>query len=483
MIPQPSPPHARAEGPPKTEPDGRWGADLCEPNQHSLQDMAKSARTGPSPSEGSREHTHEERIFEIGELEQGVLRPQPSTRSPEQRLVLRRSQSHPRASRRGVEKQADRHGSLERVSKHTSRNAESGDGQGAALEMMENPGYHRQSLPTSQPVTPSPTLPLHLIPLLPLKSPSSKRQGRSIGPLPNQVDKVADDFSGRGGLTGRTSPSTQKENLRGLRLQNCSAESAGISRTLAYAMDQMNATNFLPLRGAELEKLVMTREAEGDVATRSKTVRFEESTCHPAELAEHLWTDAVLAAATCGQGATIGEKIPEGDAHSFLRNLGAVTPGKAEERQSNKDAILGTDVKARCAAEGGSRTVEPEVGWRAEDAGSEAERAILASQTLKPAQLREYTRLKEREVELRNAEAEIRMLEERLEGREKDLRNRLETVRQSLEVIRQRRASVNRQKEILRQKLDAVTKEVQGSAPEVCHLHHVRHLITAHHVN
>ncbi|KAI9462766.1 hypothetical protein BJY52DRAFT_1210559 [Lactarius psammicola] len=394
--------------------------------------------------------------------------------------------------------------SLERVSKDTQpRSAGSDDvlhGPEAARE-IENPGP-RQSPPSSQPVAPS-ALPLHLIPLLPQKSPSSKRQRRSIGLSSDQTDEVADDFSGRGSpgqpnATGGTNPSPQS--LR-LRLQNFSAESAGISRTLAYAMDQMNATHssdYLPLRRAEPEKLVVTREAEvdreGDVATRPKTVRFEESTCPPAELAERLWTDAIQAVntahaheesdqkteraaqsdeqdegATCGQDATIGGKntasgkgrVPEGDVWSFLRKLGAVTLGKAEEGQS-KDATWEMDAKARRAAtEGISRTVAPQVGWRMEDAGNEAERAALA---LKPAQLQEYTRLKEQEVELRNAEAEIRTFEERLEAREKDLRTRLGTVRKRLEAIRQRRASINHQEEILRQKLEAVTKEAQGSA-------------------
>ncbi len=508
-IPQPSPPHARAEGRPKTVPDGRREADLCEPIQNTgLHDIVRSARTGPS--ESSHEHTLiecEKRIFEIGELEQGVLDLQPSTHSSEQRLILRTSESHPRSS--GVEEEEDGQGvsdrNLEEVSKDTPpRDAGSGDvlhGPEAARE-MENPGPRQSPGPPSSPsVTPS-ALPLHLIPLLPQKSPSSKRQRRSIGLSSNQTDKVADDFSGRGGsglpnVTGGTSPSPQS--LRS-RLQNFSSESAGISRTLAYAMDQMDATHssdYLPPRSAELEKLVMTREAEvdreGDVATtRPKTVRFEESTCQPAELAERLWADALQAAVTartheeseqkmeratqsdeqdegvtCAHDATVGaggkrEISPEEDAGSFLRKLGAVTLGTVEERQS-EDATWEIDAMARCATtEGELRTVDPEVGRRVEDVGSEAELATLA---LKPAQLQEYIRLKEREVELRNAEAETRIFEERLEARENDLMNRLGTVRQRLEAIRQRRASINhQQEEILRKKLEAVTKQAQGSA-------------------
>lgn len=477
-ISQLSPPPS-AEGHPKTEPGG---PDPCEPIQNSLHDIiVKSARTGPE--EGSHETTTltecEKRTFEIGELERGVLYLQ---QNPEKRLTLRMSESHPRSS----------HGTsnedLESVSNDTPRVAGSGDvlhGPEAARE-MENPGP-RQSPISSQPVTPSPSaLPLHLIPLLPQKSPSSRRQRRSIGLSSNQID---DDASGPGGLpnaAGGTSPSPQSLRLRPPS-QNFSAESAGISRTLAYAIDQMDATHspdYLPL-GGEVDR-------EGDAATRPKTVRFEENTYQPAELAERLWSDAVQAAATarmheeseqkmendaqgeqdegatCGQDAAISEKsaaggeremLPEGDMPSFLRKLGAVTLGTAEERQS-KDATSEVDAKAWCpTTEGRSQTVDLDVGWRAEDTGRETERATLAP---KPAQ--EYTRLKEREMELRNAEAEIRTFEERLEAREKDLMSRLGTVRKRLEAIRQRRASINRQEEILRQKMEAVTKEAQSSA-------------------
>ncbi|KAH9174806.1 hypothetical protein EDB89DRAFT_474283 [Lactarius sanguifluus] len=487
-IPQLSPPQS-AEGHPKTEPGG---PDPCEPIQNSLHDdiIVKSARTGPE--EGSHEPTAltecEKRAFEIGELERGVLDLQ---QNPEKRLTLRMSESHPRSSHGASNED------LESVSKDTPRISGSGDvlyGPEAARE-MENPGP-RQSPISSQPVTPSPSaLPLHLIPLLPQKSPSSRRQRRSIGLSSNQTD---DDASGPGGLPNAasgTSPSPQS--LR-LRLQNFSAESTGISRTLAYAIDQMDATHspdYLPLGGAELEKPGAGEvDREGDAATRPKTVRFEENTYQPAELAERIWSDAVQAAltarmhdeseqkterdaqgeqdegATCGKDAAACEKsvasgeremLPEGDMQSFLRQLGAVTLGTAEERQ-NKDATWEVDAKAWCPTmEGGSRTVDLDVGWRAEDIGRETERVTLA---LKPARLQEYTRLKEREVELRNAEAEIRTFEERLEAREKDLMSRLGTVRQRLEAIRQRRASINRQEETLRQKMEAVTKEAQSSA-------------------
>lgn len=467
---EPSP--ARTEGP-SPEPDGRREVGQCESIQNSLHGTIKSSWTGAS--EGSHERAlieSEKRTFEIGELEQGGLDLQPSTRSPERRPILRMSDSHPRSS--GVEEQPeDRHGaSSGNLETDTPRDAGSGDvlhGPETAEE-MEN-----QSPPSSQPVTPS-TLPLHLIPLLPQQSPSSKRQRDAAG---------------------GASPSPQS--LR-LRPQNFSAEpGAGISRTLAYAMDQMNATHssdYPPLRDAELEERVITRDSEvevdreGDAATRPKTVRFEESTRQPVELAERLWTNAVQAIAasartgegseqkteittqsgeqgegpTFEQDATVGVKNTEGgsgerempskeDVRSFLRNLRAVTLGKAEEGQS-KDA---TWAKAWSATEGGSRTVDL-------DAGSGAERTALSGQTLKPARLQEYSRLKEREVELSNAEAECRILEERLEAREEDLRNRLGIVGQRLEAVRQRRASINRQEEILRQKMEAVTKEAQASA-------------------
>ncbi|KAH8984924.1 hypothetical protein EDB92DRAFT_2116912 [Lactarius akahatsu] len=446
-MPQLSPPPS-AEGHPKTVP-GRLGP--YEPIQNSLQDIiVKSARTGPE--EGSHEPTTltecEKKTFEIGEPEQGVLDLQ---QNPEKRLTLRMSESHPRSSHGASNED------LESVSKDTPRIAGSGDvlhGPEAARE-MENPGP-RQSPMCSQPVTPSPSaLPLHLIPLLPQKSPSSRRQRRSIGQSSNQTD---DGASGPGCLpnaAGGTSPSPQS--LR-LRLQNLSAESAGISRTLAYAIDQMDATHppdYLPPGGAELEKPGAGEvDREGGAATRPKTVRFEENTYQPAELAERVWSDAVRAAvtarmheeseqkmesdaqgehdegATCGQDAAVCEKsaaggeremLPEGEMQSFLRKLGTVTLGRKEERQSRDTTWVDLD-------------------------------------------LQEYIRLKEREVELRNAEAEIRTFEERLEAREKDLMSRLGTVRQRLEAIRQRRASINRQEETLRQKMEAVTKEAQSSA-------------------
>ncbi|KAI9444170.1 hypothetical protein H4582DRAFT_2053873 [Lactarius indigo] len=405
------------------------------------------------------------------------------------------SESHPHSS--GIEEQKGHHGAfngdLERGLEDTPRSAGSVDRLHGPEGAPENPGP-RQSPPSSQLVAPSPSaLPLHLIPLLPQKTPSSKRERRSIGLPSTQTD---DDASRPGSLpsaTGGTGPSPQS--LR-LRLQNSSTESAGISRTLAYAMDQMDATHspdYSPPGGAELEKLwAGEADREGDTVTRPKTVRFEGNTHQPVNLAERLWTDAVQAAATvrmheeseqkkeseaqneqdegvtCGKDTTVDKKstaggkremVSEGDVQSFFRKLGAVTLGEAEERQ-NKDATWEMDTKVPCATtEGGSRKVDPGVGWRVEDAGSEAERATLVLK-----QLQEYARLKEREAELRNAEAEIRIFEERLEAREKDLVNRLGTVRQRLEAIRQRRASINRQEETLRQKMEAVTKEAKGSA-------------------
>ena len=508
-IPQPSPPLAHAEGLQTAEPDGRREADLCEPVQNSLHETVKSARTGPS--EGSHEHTCESKIYEIGKLEQGVLdlQLQRSPCSPEQRPILHTSESLSHSS--GVDEEEDRRGisktDLEISSKDTPRDVGSGDvlhEQLQATQETENPGPH-QSLPSSQPVTPS-ALPLHLIPLLPQASPSPKRQRRSIGLSSNQTDNFADDFSGRGGLPDATAGSTPSPHRR--RLPNFSAESAGISRTLAYAMDQMNDT---PLGGAELEELAVTREAEvdceGDGATRPKIVRFEESTRQPVELAERLWAEAVQAAATarmqeesepemgretqsgkrgeentCGRDhATTGGKNTAGeevelpqeelDMSYVYYKSGMITLEQFKEAQKQKqdreswDATLEKDANAWFTAEGGSRTVNSDS--EVEDTGSEAERATLASQiealNLNPAQVQEYTRLKLREVELRHAEAEARILEGRLEVKEKDLRIRLATVKQRLEAVRQRKASIICREEIIRKKLEAIAKEAQGS--------------------
>ena len=405
-ISQPSPSHARAtEGLPKS--DGQEEADP-EPVQDNLHDIV----------EGARQVLIEKKSFEIGELEQEVFH----TSEEDCRDVSI--------------------GNL-RDSKDTPPDECSGDvfhvRPEATLE-IENPGP-RQSPSSSQPITPS-ALPLHLIPLLPQVSPSPKRQRRSLGPSSNQADTVTGDFI-RGGdnATGGTIPSPH---ILRSRLQNSSAEPVGISRTLAYAMDQMNAT---PLRGAELEELVMTGEAkmerEGDEATRPKTVRFEASTSQTADLAERLWTDAVRAAATARMHEESEQKM------------------KRAAQSGSEDATSEMDANAWCTTESGSGSVE-----QASGNGSETKGATLASQTqtVNPAQLQEYTRLREQEVELRRAEAEVRILEERLEAREKDLKIRLATVGQRLSAIRQRKASINCQEEIIRQKLEVIAKETQESA-------------------
>ena len=471
-IPQPSLPHAHT-GLSTTGPDGRREADLCDPVQDSLHDIVKRARTGPP--ESTHEHTCESKLFEIGELEQGTLdlQLQQSQCSPEQRSILRTSESLSGSS--AVEVEEDHpsvsKGNLEISSKDTPRDAGSGDvlhGRPQATREIENPEPHHTP-PSSQPVTPS-ALPLHLIPLLPQTSPSPQRQRRSIGLSSDQADNFADDFSGRGGLPDATARSKSLPRRR--RLPNFSTESAGISRTLAYAMDQ-------------------------------------ESTHQPVELAGRIWTEPVQAATTArmheesepemgrgtqsgkqGEGNTCGQdhattggkntadeeeleelRPAEWDLTYCYYKLGMVTLEQYKEAQKqkqdreSKDATSEKDANAWYTAEGGSRTVDSDS--EVEDTGSEAERATLASQiealNLNPAQVQEYTRLKEREVELRHAEVEVRILEERLEAKEKDLRIRLATVKQRLEAVRQRKASINCREEIIRKKLEAITKESQGS--------------------
>ncbi|KAN0129689.1 hypothetical protein V8E53_012509 [Lactarius tabidus] len=432
-ISQPSPSHIEDL---PTEPDGRQGT---------VQDSLHDTLVG-----GHEPTLIEKRIFETDA-----------------------SESHPRFS--GSEEEDFSTGNLERYSNDTSGDAGLGEAlhrrPEATLE-IENPGPH-QSPPSSQPITPS-ALPLHLIPLLPQVSPSLKRQRQSIGLSSNQADKAADDLSvGGANATGGTTPSPQS--LRS-HLQNFSAEPAGISRTLAYAMDQMNVT---PLRGAELEDTAMTEESEvevnceGDEATRPKTVRFEESTSQPSvELAERLWTDAVKAAVTARMREESEQKTKRAAQNSSqndgvsCRQDGTVggenttdgTPEEAEGRPS-KGVTSEMGANAWYTNEGGSGTLESEVEVSGSERETEGE--ILA---MKPAQLQEYTRLKEREVELRRAGAEVRILEERLEAREKDLRTRLATVRQRLEAVRQSKASINCRQEIIRQKLEAITKETQEPA-------------------
>jgi hypothetical protein len=461
IIPQPSQLLVDRESLPNTETDGRLEVDPYEHVQNSLHDTVESAgRTEPWP-EGSHEHSCENKIFEIGELEQGVLDLHLQRRpcSPEQRPILHTPESLPRLGSSDVEEEEDRHGvsrgNLEQYqySKDTPRD-EVPDVLNGRPEVVLNPET-RQS-PSSQPVavtgTPS-ALPLHLIPLLPQSSPSPKRQRRSAEFSSNQTENLTDDFGERGGLPSVTGGSPQS--LR-TQLQTFSAESAGISRTLAYAMDQMHAT---PLHSAGLEELVtmggkVDHYSEGDGATKPKTVRFKRQ---PTELAERLWAEATAKTDEKGE-------IPQAERglryclyRSGLLTLEEALKSPSKEVTSQMDGNM-----ASCTTEGGSWTVDPE---EVEETGSEADWATLASQTqaLKPAQLQEYTRLKEREVELRRAGAEVRILEERLEAREKDLRMCLATVRQRLEAARQRKASINSREDIIRQKLEAITKGAQHS--------------------
>src|SRR6266404_72712 len=314
---QPSPSRARPGGPLllRAEPDRRQETDQCEPIEDSgLYDLVKGAQSG------SDDRTLIGRLFEIGESKQEiVLDLQPSTRSPQQEPSLRRWE--PNLPSIGI---GEQEGDLERVWKGTPQDVGL-DGvlrrPEAAQEMEEiEVTAPRQSRPTSQfPSVTSPAIvPLHLIPLLP--SPSPKRRRRSSGLSLNQTDTVVDDYSGRGGLTNVTGGITPSPQPSPLSVRsNLSASSTGISRTLAYAMDQMNITHlpdYLPLRDAELEDPAMTRQDEvkheGDVLTRLKTVRFEESTSGPPELTERLWGDAVLAVATACTHEESGHKVEVG---------------------------------------------------------------------------------------------------------------------------------------------------------------------------
>ena len=455
------------EGLPNTEPDERGEVDPYEHVQNSFHDTVESAARTP---EGSHEHTCENKTFEIKELEQGALDLNLQRRpcSPEQRPILHTSESLPRSGSSDVEEEEeDRHGisrgNLEQH--HYSKDTpivgdEAPDVLNGRSEEALNPEPRQR--PSSQPIAATGTpsgLPLHLIPLLPQSSPSPKRQRRSIElSSSNQTENVTDDLGERGGLPSATTGGSP-QSLR-THLQTFSGESAGISRTLAYAMDQLHAT---PLRSTGLEELGMNpgmmggkvdRPSEGDRATKPKTVGFKRQ---PAELAERLWAEAT---------AKADEKIEipqtERGLQYCLYRSGFLTLEEAlkspsKETTSDMDANMES-----CAIEGGSRTVDPE---KLEETESEADQATLASQTqaLKPAQLQEYTRLKEREVELRHAGAGVRILEERLEASEKELRICLATVRQRLEAVRQRKASINCREDIIRQKLEAITKEAQQS--------------------
>jgi hypothetical protein len=76
-----------------------------------------------------------------------------------------------------------------------------------------------------------------------------------------------------------------------------------------------------------------------------------------------------------------------------------------------------------------------------------------------------YTRLKERETEIRKARTEVQILEETFQARERDLRSRLKIVTQSLEAIRQRKAFIYRQEDSLRQKLVDAGREQEVQEP------------------
>ncbi|KAI9507274.1 hypothetical protein F5148DRAFT_1206685 [Russula earlei] len=125
-----------------------------------------------------------------------------------------------------------------------------------------------------------------------------------------------------------------------------------------------------------------------------------------------------------------------------------------ERNAGTLKASLPSEVAPRSRT-GGDRVDISELAWRHTDgeAGQEAVLTHQDRPLSQSHQEDRHIELKKQEMEVRRAKAEVQILEETLQAREKDLCNRLETVRQRLVAIHQRKALIDHQEDALRQKL------------------------------
>jgi hypothetical protein len=338
-----------------------------------------------------------------------------------------------------------------------------------------DPKYHAPVPPQSNRDPPS-TVPLHLVPLVPQTNPFPwKKRQPSIDPLlqhknKNDVDPIDPH------ATGET-PSTFQTRIAG---------SSGISRTLTYAMNQMKSTRpagslNLPVRDGKLESLFTLKGAEAghqeEVVTTREALKLEETTLPFSRGVHSLGSGGAhadaIAQLTDGEtgrkesqvkphNLEAQSEVPglkagrqeEGEQVEFLavQNPGKVTFADMRPRGAG-ECEKATKADAWCSARnqddegpnGDQRDVFEEFAAR------EIESSIVAAKSLISAQGRMYTKLKDREMEIRRARRDNQLLEETFEAIEKDLCNRLETIRQGLETIRQRKAFIDREEDDLRQ--------------------------------
>ncbi|KAI0246178.1 hypothetical protein BJV78DRAFT_1256986 [Lactifluus subvellereus] len=471
--------------------------------------MVRSAETvrdailSAQPQEDIREHAlveYEERVAAIQALAQGVLSLRLHIKTPERESAHHTPDWHTPSNVAEKEKH-------EIGSKITSESAGSSgkDGVFPGLEMVIVSPQSNHDAPSA--------LPLHLVPLLPQRNTPPKRRQPSINPFVDRNDEdPAEPHWHRSPphSTGETPPTVQSEFWE---FQTRTAESSGISRTLAYAMSHMESmgpVRSLPLHDGKLDHLVTPKETEVDhneeIGTKQEAVDLGERTSKSPGGADSLGTDGIQVDAIAMPRDTTAREtngeVKRGDARAEIRSLEAQREelrqkgGVRKEEELQREApalqkprrVTFAEVGARRTGEGVKETKaeawciavnqdheEPKARQRdvfkdSELATRETEGPILTLQNLELAQPwteRSYTGLKEREVEIRKARTEIQTLEETFQARERDLRNRLETVRLGLEAIRQRKAFIDRQEDDLRQKLvDASREQELEEVPE-----------------
>ncbi|KAH9962238.1 hypothetical protein BC827DRAFT_1383665 [Russula dissimulans] len=431
---------------------------LREHVEQSLRDMAKSARAirdvmlSARPPEDSRELAlieYEEKVAAIHALTRGVLDLQSRINLPERRgLVLPTTHSHPHSP--GEERQTNREDGFEITSITARLSEDSVAFPSSETGREDDEDFQPLQSPPPFQLGAAPPVPLHLIPLFPQRSSPSNRRRVSIDPSVPRIDEAPATLHRRRSLpssSGEPTSSSQSD-FWPLHTRDHAARSPVISRTLAYAMGQMDhAEPVESTRPAISKEGGVDPNEEKGIEQDAESVRASQ----PPGVAPHFGT---------GQGLVdTGEK---------MRDV-AWCQTDGEERQEEPQRMSTTE-ETKPQSEVKTLRKPDEVEDNAKGFSrrqEETEVEQLEDLTLSPQADPEerYLNLKKQEMELRRAKAEVQILEEALQERENDLWSRLETIRQRLEVIRQRRALMDQEEDDLRQKLlDAGTKSKQALA-------------------
>jgi hypothetical protein len=442
-------------------PDGRQECDPCKHLENSLCDVARSVGTlrgpilGAQPRQDGREHApveHEEKMASIQSLAQGVLDDQLHINTPEQESAFHMPNSHAPSN----DAEEGKHEIASEITSGTSRK----DGAFPGLEMGVKEGNNLDPKLRQLPAPPPPNhdtpsaLPLHLVPLLPQRNTPLNRRQPSIDPFLGKNDDDLTDSHGHKSLPHATSetPSTFQSEV--WPFQTRAAGSSSISRTLAYAINQMKSTR--PVGSPAL------LERDGKPQPEGTTPQFLRGS-------DHLGTGGVQADAVAATRDTMAQTDGEAKRKEAsqkeeleflgLRNSGKVTFADMGTRRIG-EGEKGTKAEAWRVAENqddkGPKRDQRDVFK--ELAALEIEGSSVALPNLMLAQSR-TEELKEREMEIRRARTDVQILEERFQAIERDLCNRLETVRQGLEAIRRRKAFIDRQEDNLGQMLVAASRE------------------------